>query len=130
MKNFIELAAEAAEKLAQEYSNEPELEFLTWLNIALQREAMVSQAYDATFIDSQLEKWRSDRAIPEAVIHSIRRALMGVWAQESAHRGYFAAVLKEVNPPKTLLGRITTRLGKVRGTLEGRLLGDLGSRSA
>jgi hypothetical protein len=129
MKTFIELAAEAAEKLAEEYSNQPELEFLAWVNIALQREAMVSQAYDATFIDSQLEKWSSDRAIPAAVIHSIRRALMGVWAQESAHREYFAAVLKEVNPPKTLLGRIRTRLREVRGILEGRLLGDLVSRS-
>jgi hypothetical protein len=130
MKTFIELAAEAAENLAQEYSREPELEFLTWVNIALQREAMVSQAYDASFVDSQLEKWRSDRAIPEADIRSIRQALMGVWAQESAHRKYFAALLKAVGLPRTFRERIRTRLCELRGTLEGRLLGDLISRNA
>jgi hypothetical protein len=72
MKNFIDLAAEAADKLKDEYTNEPELEFLAWLKIALQREAMVSQAYDASFIDSHLEVWHRDRVIPVNVVAAIR----------------------------------------------------------
>lgn len=125
MKNFIDLATEAAEALANEYSGEPELEFLTWLTIALQREAMVSKAYSATFIVSQLQRWRRDRLIPAKVVAVLRRAFMGVWAQELAHQSYFAAFLKEVRPPRTLMANLAARRDQVRGQVEGSLLGNL-----
>jgi hypothetical protein len=128
MKDFVDLAKEAAGHLEETYANEPELEFLAWLRIALQREAMVSQAYDATFVDSHLEVWSHDRGIPPDVIAVIRRALMGVWAQETAHQAYFAAVLGEVNPPKTLIGRIEVQIEEMRGKLEGKILGSLISK--
>jgi hypothetical protein len=125
MKNFIDLAKEAAAKLAEEFKNEPLLEFLAWLEIALQREAMVSEAYDASFVDSHLDAWRLKHSIPTETIDAIRRALMSVWAQESAHKSYFSAVLEEVSPAASLFGRIRTRTERVRGKLEGIILGSL-----
>lgn len=125
MKSFIDLAAEAAEDLKTEYANEPELEFLSWLRIALEREAMVSEAYDADFVDDQLSAWKYEHGIPVDVIAVIRRSLMGVWTQEEAHHSYFAALLREVNPPKELRERIRIRLDRVRGRLEGQVLGNL-----
>jgi hypothetical protein len=51
VSDFTEIAEDAATKLAEKYSGNPELEFVTWLQIALEREAMVTKAYDDEFVD-------------------------------------------------------------------------------
>jgi hypothetical protein len=123
MSNFIEIAAKAAVKLAQKYSGKPELEFVSWLQIALEREAMVTKTYDDEFVGDQLASWQQQQKIPESIIKAIRKALMNVWAQEKSHQAYFEAFLEEVCPPSTKIERLLVRLKEYRGELQGQLLG-------
>jgi hypothetical protein len=122
MKDFVALAAEAAERLADEYRDSPEEEFTAWLMIALQREAMVSSAYSAAFIDDHLTQWKREHNVGEDVVLVIRRALVTVWAQESAHQKYFAAILEEIDPSSKFRSYLSERLVQLRGAIEGKVL--------
>lgn len=123
MSDFTEIAEDAATKLAEKYSGNPELEFVTWLQIALEREAMVTKAYDDEFVDEQLAAWQRAHKIRENIAKAIRKALMNVWAQEKAHQAYFEAFLEEVCPPSTKIERLFVRLKEYRGQLQGEILG-------
>lgn len=122
MKDFIELARDAAYELSRTYFGRPELELVAWLQIALQREAMVSAAYDDAFVMAQLAVWKNDAKIDQKVLEVIARTLTGVWAQENGHQGYFKALLKGINPSQTLMSRISNELVAIRGKLEGKII--------
>src|SRR5882762_10437579 len=115
MRNFIEIAAEAARELEEEYAGKPEMEFIAWLHIALQREAMVSEAYGDSYVEGQLAEWAAEFDIDESVIKVIRLALAAVWTQESAHQSYFRAMLEGINPSQPLVDGIGNKLKEIRG---------------
>jgi hypothetical protein len=125
MKDFTEIAADAAHELQRVYTDRPDLELVAWLQIALQREAMVSEAYDNAFVSKQLAVWKKDFNIDQEVINVVARTLTGVWAQENGHQGYFKALLRGINPSDTLMERIRNELVSIRGKLEGNVIGGL-----
>lgn len=129
MKDFIEIAADAAKELEEEYAGKPEMEFITWLFIALQRESMVSVAYDDSFVEGQLVGWQKEHGLSEKVIEAVHRALRGVWSQEMAHQSYFESMLSGIDPPEKLLQRISNKLSAIRGRVEGRVLGGVVSKN-
>jgi hypothetical protein len=128
MKNFIEIAADAAKELEEEYADKPEMEFIAWLFIALQRESMVSVAYDDSFVEGQLVEWQKEYGLSQKVIDAVRRALRGVWSQEKAHQSYFNAMLSGIDPPEKLVDRISNKVSAIRGRVEGRVLGGVMSK--
>jgi hypothetical protein len=128
MKNFIEIAADAAKELEEEYADKPEVEFIAWLFIALQRESMVAVAYDDSFVEGQLVEWQKEYGLSQKVIDAIRRALRGVWSQEKAHQSYFKAMLSGIDPPEKLVDRIYNKMSAIRGRVEGRVLGGVMSK--
>jgi len=126
-KDFIQLAADAAAGLAKEYDGQPEMEFLAWLRIALEREAMVSAAYSSTFVDGQLARWQHDLGVPRDIVSAVRTAIESVWAQETAHQQLFKAVLFSVYRERTLLGRLRNELKRAMGYIDGSILAGLTS---
>jgi hypothetical protein len=128
MKNFIEIAAEAAEQLTKTYFDKPETEFIVWLNIALQREAMVSVAYDTKFVNQQLLNWQKKLSIPNESIKAVRNTLVSVWAQESAHQSYFRAMLNGISVPEKLSDRLTQKMNEIRGQVEGWVVANMMSQ--
>lgn len=121
-KNFIRLAADAAAELKSQCEGQPEMEFLAWLRIALNREAMVSVVYDPAFVGQQLTSWQLDRGIPDAVVSAVQNAISGVWAQEEMHQRYFAVMLKSIYRQKTLRQRLLKESEHIRGKIEGAVL--------
>jgi hypothetical protein len=122
VKTFIELAEEAAVKLQQDSGGNMEKEFIAWLHVALQREAMVAVAYQEDRVRVQLEKWANTYSISSDVVEIILRALVAVWAQESAHREYFEAMFKAIDPPRAYMEEIKTMLENIQGQIEGDVL--------
>jgi hypothetical protein len=129
-QDFTEIAADAAHELEKKYHGRPDLELVAWLQIALQREAMVSEAYDGAFVDSQLAVWKKGFGIDQKVVEVVARTLMGVWAQENGHQGYFKALLRGINPSENLMVRIKNDLLAIRGRLEGKFIGAIISPEA
>jgi hypothetical protein len=128
MKNFIEIAADAAEELEEKSDGKPETEFIAWMRIALQREAMVTVMYQDKRVKAQLDAWAKEKKVPASVVDVILRALVAVWAQESGHQAYFQAMLKAIDPPKKFMERIDQMLLDIRGRVEGTVVAGLVSQ--
>src|SRR5262245_49684601 len=109
-KDFLQLAADAAAQLQHDCDGLPEMEFLTWLRIALKREAMVSIAYDRSFVADQLRKWQRDRGIHGDVVSAVQTAISNVWVQEETHQRYFALILESVYEQQSLRAWIRKEL--------------------
>lgn len=119
MKTFIELAEDAAIKIEQDSAGNKEDEFTAWLHMALQREAMVTIAYQEDRVKAQLETWADKYGIANEVVEDIRLALGYVWAQEKSHQNFFESLLKVIDPPKNVMDRIETMLENIEGQIEG-----------
>jgi hypothetical protein len=129
MKNFIELAAEAAHELEQESEGNKETEFLAWLHVALQRESMVAVAYQKDRVKAQLNAWAEEKSISTEVVDIVLRAFIHVWAQERGHQKYFETVLQGIDPPEEFMAKIEQMLLGIRGRIEGAVLSDAMSKS-
>jgi hypothetical protein len=97
------------------YVGDPDAELLAWLQIAVQREAMVCYLYDQTTRDKRLADAEGD------VVEVARDALTLIWQQEKSHAAELAARLID--------GVFTDRKGafdaaflKIRGTLDAGML--------
>ncbi|HXA85564.1 MAG TPA: hypothetical protein VNZ47_10830 [Candidatus Dormibacteraeota bacterium] len=126
MSKIVDFAAAAAEELKSRFADEPQSEFLAWLQLALRREAMVTVAYDDHYIRKQI-RTLEDRGVPVQVTQIVHRALASAWAQEEGHQHYLKAVLDAVNPPESFLGKLAASFQGTLGTIEGRTIGDLAS---
>jgi hypothetical protein len=124
MSNIVDFADAAATQLAHRYAGDPEAEFLAWLQVALRREAMVSEAYDDHFVRSHIRMLKK-RGLSRPVAEIIRRSLASAWTQEIGHKYFLAAVLKRVNPPKTFFKRLSASCQDVLGAIEGKTIGNL-----
>jgi hypothetical protein len=119
MKTFIELAEDAAIKIEQDSEGNKENEFTAWLHMAMQREAMVTIAYQEDRVRAQLEMWADKFGISNEVVDVILLALGYVWAQEKGHQEFFESLLKIIDPPKNIMEKIETMLENVEGQIEG-----------
>jgi hypothetical protein len=126
MSRIVDFASTAAADLASKFANEPEGEFIVWLQLALRREAMVAVAYDDHYIKARIQQLE-DRGVPENVTEAIRIALASAWAQEKGHQHYLSAVLEAVSPPKAFFDRLTASLQDTLGQIEGRIIAALTS---
>lgn len=98
-----------AEQLANTFRRDPEGELTIWTTTAQQREAMVVRLYD----DAALESRFSDMRGEPAILHVVRKAIAGIWAQERSH---------------TTLVQSLRILGEARATELQTLVGDIEGR--
>src|ERR1700738_4198547 len=124
MKNFIELAAEAARELEQDSEGNKETEFIAWLHVALQRESMVAVAYQKDRVKAQLDAWAEEKSISTEVVEIVLLALVSGWGQENGHKKYFETILKGIDPPEEFMAKIEQMLLGIRGRIEGAVLSD------
>jgi hypothetical protein len=97
-----------AQRLAQNFRDNPEGELEIWATTAQQREAMVVTLYDANAIEDRLPKSAGE---PE-VLTVVRKAIGGIWAQERSHTTLVEAlrILDE-----TRLTAVQSLLGAIEG---------------
>lgn len=129
MKDFKEIAEDAATKLRADSKNEDMTEFLAWLDVALKREAMVSVVYRADRVKKHLDAWAEDFQVADPVKKIIMTALLGVWAQEEAHQSYFSTMLRGIKSDDETKSKIASLLTRVRGQVEGMVIESLVGKS-
>jgi hypothetical protein len=102
-------------KYQSDYAGDPDAELLAWLQIAVQREAMVCYLYNEATRNRRLADAEGD------VVEVTRDALTLIWQQEQSHAGELAARLVD--------GVFTERKGafdaaalKLRGTVDATML--------
>jgi hypothetical protein len=103
------------EKNKIEYASDPEAELLVWLQIAVQREAMVCQLYSRASRDRRIED------VETGVPFVAKDALTLIWQQEKSHAGILAARLIDgVFAGRT--GALGAACRKLKGRLDGAML--------
>lgn len=127
--DLVAFAATAAEELRKRFQNEPEAEFVAWLEIALEREAMVGVAYDPAHLEKHLDRLKA-LGVSREVIVRLRRTIGNVWAQEEGHTAYIKGIIRVINPPAGFWKRVQREGSEVFGALQGALTARLVSPSA
>ncbi len=118
--DLVAFAAAAAEQLREKFPNEPEAEFVAWLEIALEREAMVSVAYDQEHLEKHLERLKA-LLVPPKVIVLLRRTIGNIWAQEGRHTTYIERIITVIDAPVGFRKRVRRKGIAVFGALQGAL---------
>lgn len=129
MKNFREIAEDAANKLRADSKNDDMAEFLAWLDVALKREAMVSAVYRDDRVQEHLDAWAEEFNVAEPVKEVIMTALLDVWAQEEAHQSYFKTMLRGIKSDAETKSKIGLLLTRLRGQVEGMVIEGLVGKS-
>jgi hypothetical protein len=129
VKNFREIAEDAAKKLRADSKNDDMAEFLAWLDVALKREAMVSVIYRDDRVKKHLDAWAEEFKVAEPVKEIIMTALLDVWAQEEAHQSYFKTMLRGIKSDAKTESKVGLLLTKIRGQVEGMAVESLVGRS-
>jgi hypothetical protein len=129
MKDFREIAEDAAKKLRADSKNDDMTEFLAWLDVALKREAMVSVVYRDERVEKHLDAWAEEFKVAEPVKKIIMTALLGVWAQEEAHQSYFKTMLRGIKSDDETKSKVGLLLTKIRGQVEGMVVESLVGKS-
>lgn len=111
-------ADDVAAQVAIDYTGNPLGELTVWLQMALRREASVSQVYDVGNLERRLALVRC----PREHIDLLHRVFSNIWAQEKAHAAYLESMLSGVVRRAGLLPWLTSRVDAVLGGLEGQLL--------
>jgi hypothetical protein len=100
-----------AAQLLERFSHDPEGEIEVWVAIAQRREAMVVRLY----ADGALERRLPERdPESEPVLAVARKAVAGIWAQESSHTALMSA-LRSVDGVRA--GAIQSLMGSVEGLM-------------
>lgn len=99
-----------AEQLAHTFHHDPEGELTIWATTAQQREAMVVRLYDDAALETRFATMRGESDI----LHVVRKAIRGIWAQERSHTTLVQSI--------RILGEArVTELQTVVGGIEGRM---------
>jgi hypothetical protein len=126
---LVAYADTAAAELRQKFENEPEAECVAWLEIALEREAMVGEAYDDEHLDKHLDRLRK-LGVDPAVVELLRKTIGHVWAQEESHTVFIRSMLKVIKKnADDFLERIRRNVLEISGVLEGQITSRLTSPS-
>jgi hypothetical protein len=123
-KEIVAYAAKAADLLREKFQNEPEAEFVAWLEIALEREAMVGVAYDPSHLAEHLRRLEA-QDINQEVLERLRRTIGDVWAQEKGHTAYVKSILDVVKAPEGFFERVRRQGKAVLGALQGAVVARL-----
>jgi hypothetical protein len=107
---IIEHTNRVAAELSARFRGDPEGELEVWVSTAQQREAMVVQLYDAGSLDARLPPEPGEPELNAVV----RKAVGGIWAQESSHTTLMNA-LRSVNDERLTVAR------SVMGAVEGKV---------
>jgi hypothetical protein len=105
---------EVGNRFEREFADDPDGELLAWLELAVQRETMVTYLYERANVDERL----SGR---EGAVKVARDALTLIWQQEKSHATTLAVRLVDgVFAGDD--GRKAAAIAKVRGQVEGTVL--------
>src|SRR4051794_31372156 len=91
---IVQFANRAANDLAVEFHDDPKGEFIAWLHVALEREAMVAAAYDPDHLERHLSRLKATESVPDVVLTLLHRTIGDVWAQEEGHTAYIRACIE------------------------------------
>lgn len=131
MEEFLTISRATAAGLQQQFDGDPEAELAAWLDLALEREGMVSRLYGSTGTKRLLANLGSET----------KKAAKGVWADEQGHAAYLQAVQDTeamiVSKPRMtklwgeLQGIVTAHAttGGTLGSLMARVLMRIGAKS-
>jgi hypothetical protein len=126
---IVDYAEQVAGEIALKFAGSPLAELRTWVRIAHQREAMVTQLYEISRIGERLRRWQGDGTGPTHAGCSdvICSAVASIWAHEESHTRFLASVrsLSEPFPDfTTLQGQLEGKLtrGAVSGNVVARIL--------
>ena len=97
------------------YKDDPEAELLVWLEIAIQREAMVTYLYDRARTDGRLKG-----AEGEAVT-AVHDVITAMWQQESTHcDGLAARLINGIFAGRN--GVLKAKIAQIKGTVDATML--------
>lgn len=100
---------------AEKFRDDPDAELLAWLQLAVQREAMVCYLYDDKRRNARLKSNDGE------VANVVRDVLTLIWQQESTHAGELAARIVD-GIFKGRNGSFDAALAKTRGTMDAAVL--------
>lgn len=109
-QSIIRYTEHVAGEIASKFSGAPLDELRTWIGIAHQREAMVSELYDLSKGAARLEKDRTNDAARAA-----RSVVASIWAHEESHTRYLGTLRS--------LSEGLPQIAEIQGMLEGWVTG-------
>jgi hypothetical protein len=116
--DLVTFAAAAANQLHDKFEHEPEAEFVAWLEVALEREAMVGVTYEPAHLKKHLNRLKA-LGVNANVIERLRRTIGDVWAQEKGHTAYIKSILDVIKVPDGFWERVRRQGVEVFGALQG-----------
>jgi hypothetical protein len=119
-KKIIDDSDKLRKHYKDEYLGDPDAELLVWLQIAVQREAMVSYLYDKDRRDERLAGATGE------VVEVARDVMTLIWQQESSHTAELAArIVDGVFRRPGGSGAFDAAFSKAHGTLDAAMLNHL-----
>jgi hypothetical protein len=102
-------------KLAKDYKGDPEAELLVWLQVAIQREAMVTYLYDRARTDGRLKGAEGD------AVTAVRDVITAMWQQESSHcDGLAPRLINGIFAGRD--GVLKAKIAQIKGTVDATML--------
>jgi hypothetical protein len=123
-KDIVDFADEMRKELEVKYKDRPVEEFLIWLRIGLEREAMVAKAYSREYVTPEVKKLNMSPNLEKLVIQSI----LAAWNQESTHEEYARNAIEIVDPATNILEIMDTACRTIMGKIQASIITGLMSK--